>query len=138
MFEDRISAKALIATFAGYFVISLVAVAVLVTVWRPHDLSTSQLRQLAETDSVLLIWQNVLGILLTTAAGGAACQLSGRKGLKNSTVFGAIIALFGVLGIYLHPDHPVWMLAGRLVLPIPLSMLGGWICLHWARTRLSH
>jgi hypothetical protein len=88
--------------------------------------------QMAETDPTILFSQNVLGALLGILAGCVACRMSGAKGLRNSFVLGGLFVLYGVLGIYLHPEHSMAMQIAKLASPIPLTLLGGWICMRIA------
>jgi hypothetical protein len=133
MFKDQISIKGLLVGFFGYLLISTVAMAIVVHHWMPSGITDPQeLSRLAESDPTLLMWQNILGVVLSILAGFAACHFSGAKGLKTPLILGALFVLYGALGIYLHPNHPALMQAGKLLAPIPLVLFGAWIRLKLA------
>jgi hypothetical protein len=130
VFADAIRFRAIAVTFVGYVLLSVVLFAIVFQVWIPRGVSMERLEDLAETSRTLLLWQSVLGTVLGVAAGYVAGRLSGGKGLRNSMVVGAILALYGVVGIYLHPSHPLLMQIGKLAGPIPLALTGGWLALR--------
>ena len=128
-FSDRIKPKAIVASLIGYIVVSVVLFAVVFQFWLPSGVSVERLKQLAESDQTLLMWQNILGFGLGILAGYVACRMSGAGGLRNSLAVGVLLTLYGVLGIYLHPSHPALMQFGKLISPVPLALLGGWVAL---------
>jgi hypothetical protein len=83
-------------------------------------------------DPTLLLWQGGLGLCLATMAGYLACRLSGRVGLKNSLALGGLLVAYGILAIYLHPNDPMSKKIAELLTPIPIALLGGWLCLRFA------
>jgi hypothetical protein len=128
MFGDPVRAKAVLAALFGYLLISLVAMAVIVYVWMPAGvIAPQELSRLAEADPHLLFWQDLLGTVLGILAGFAACHFSGAKGLSNSLILGLLLTLYGVVGILMHPTHPIAMQVAKLVSPVPLVLLGGWL-----------
>jgi len=129
-FSDRVKLKALATSFVAYVVLSVVLFAIVVQFWMPAGVSAERLRELAETDRNLLLWQMILGAVLTIVAGYIATRMSGKKGLRNSLAVGGVLTLYGVLGIYLHPSHPVIVQVAKLVVPIPLALIGGWVALR--------
>ena len=138
MFEDKLSIKGLIAGIGAYLLFSIVAMGVIVQLWAPAGVTDPQeLARLAENDSTLLMWQNILGAVLGMLAGFVACHFAGAKGLRTPLVLGILLALYGALGIYLHPDHPALMQAAKLLAPVPLVLLGGWLRLLLVRPHSS-
>jgi hypothetical protein len=135
-FSDRIKLKALLVAFIGYLVLSVVLFGIVVQFWMPSGVSAERLQQLVEADETLLLWQNILGTVLSVLSGYVAARMSGAQGLRNSLSVGGLLVLYGILGIYLHPNHPVEMQLGKLIWPIPLTLLGGWIAL-WRKSRSS-
>jgi len=131
VFSDKTSIKAIITGLIFYLVVATVAMIVVVQLWMPAGITdTQQLTGMAETDSTLLLWQNILGTVLGVAAGFITCLVSGRKGLKSTLILGVLLTLYGVLGIYLHPTHPFIVQVAKIVAPIPLTLIGGWLCLR--------
>ena len=127
MFSDKISIKSVLVSLIGYIIVATVAMIVVVQLWIPAGITDpTELSRLAEADPKLLMWQYVLGTVLTVLAGFAAGRISGGKGLKNSLILGILLVLYGVLGIYLHPSHPGLMQIAKIVAPIPLALVGGW------------
>ena len=134
MFEDKLSIKGLIIGIAAYLLVSVVAMGIIVQLWIPAGVTDPQeLARLAENDPGLLMWQNILGALLGIFAGFFACHFGGAKGLRTPLVLGILLALYGALGIYLHPSHPSLMQAGKILAPVPLVLLGGWLRLLLVR-----
>jgi hypothetical protein len=131
MFSDRISIKAVLVGFFGYLILATVAMVIVIQCWIPSGITDkAELSRLAEVDPTLLLWQNMLGTVLSVLAGFASCRISGAIGLKNPLFLGILLVLYGVLGIYLHPDHPMLMQVAKLVAPVPLVLIGGWLCLR--------
>ena len=138
MFSDALKFKAILLGVAGYLLLSTIIFAVVVQFWIPSGITDpNEMARLAEADPSLLRWQAVLGVLLGILAGFSACYFSGCKGLRNSLVVGALFLLYGIVAIYLHPSHPLMMQVGKVVSPIPLTLLGGWLCLWIASVRTS-
>jgi len=136
MFQDKVSKKGVLIGFFGYLIASVVAMAILVQRWLPPGITDRQeLSRLAEADPTLLFWQNVLGTVLGLLAGFVACHFGGGKGLKTPLVLGALLVLYGAIGIYLHPTHPAFMQAAKLLAPIPLVLCGGWLRLRCNSSR---
>jgi hypothetical protein len=135
MFADKLSIKGLIIGIATYLAASVVAMIVIVQLWIPAGVTDRQeLARLAENDAGLLMWQNIMGSVLGVFAGSVACHFSGAKGLKTPLILGTLLALYGVLGIYLHSDHPLLMQVGKILAPVPLVLLGGWLRLLLTRS----
>ena len=134
MFEDKLSIKGLIIGIAAYLLVSVVAMGIIVQLWIPAGVTGPQeLARLAENDPGLLMWQNILGAVLGIFAGFFACHFGGAKGLRTPLVLGILLALYGALGIYLHPSHSSLMQAGKILAPVPLVLLGGWLRLLLVR-----
>ncbi len=134
MFSDALKLNAFLVSTLGYLLASAIAMAIVVHFWIPNGiLDRHELNRLAESDFSLLLWQVVLGNLLGIGAGYVACQLSGSMGLRNSLVAGMALVIIGLLGIELHPSHPLWMQLGKVIMPVPIFLLGGWIRLRIAR-----
>ena len=132
MFRDKINVKAVVVAFVFYLVVVTVAFAVVIHIWMPPGIPTQELARLAENDPTLVLWQRILGVSVAIVAGYIACRLSGRSGLKNSTLVGGLLVLYGVLSIFMHPDDPALRQIAKLLTPIPIVLLGGWICLRTA------
>lgn len=130
MFRDKISAKAVLVAFAFYFLTANAAFAVVFHFWMPFGMNAQELARLAETDPTLVLWQRILGISLAIVTGYLACRLSGRNGLRNSIVVGALLILYGVLSIFMHPSDAPSRQIAKLLTPIPVALLGGWMCLR--------
>jgi hypothetical protein len=134
LMHGDLNIKAVIAGFFGYMLIFIVVMALVVHIRMPPNVTNQQaLSRIAEADPQLLLWQNVLGTILGIFAGFVACHCSGAKGLKNSLVTGLLLILYGVVGIFMHPAHSMLMQVAKLVSPIPLVLLGGWLRLLMSR-----
>jgi hypothetical protein len=134
MFGDNVKIKAILIGFVTYLVITNLAFALVVHYWVPSNITdVNDLRRIAEADPTLLTWQNRIGAPVAIVAGFIVTHLSGAKGLRNSFVMGLVLVLYGVLGIYLHPAHSLWMQLGKLVAPVPVCLLGGWMRIRVAR-----
>jgi MFS family permease len=131
MFSDAIKIKALLAGFLSYIIFSIIAMVILVPLWMPSGITDpAQLSRLAESDATLLAWQFAAGTIFCILAGTITTKLSGTKGLKNSLVLGSLFLLYGILGIFLHPNNPILIKLAVVLTPIPLAVLGGWIGLR--------
>src|SRR5882672_767088 len=107
MFGDQIGVRALLIGFFGFWLISIVASAVVIHAWLPSGVTDPrEISRVAEADPLLVMWQSVLGTILGVLAGFVACHFSGAKGLKNSLVLGLVFTPLGVFGIFMHPTHP--------------------------------
>ena len=132
IFADKLKAKAVIVAFGSYVVLATVAFAIVVQVWIPAGVPAASLAELAESDPTLRLWQQILGVTFALAAGYLASRLSGRAGLRNSLVVGGLLVLYGVLSVFLHPHDPISWQVGKLLTPIPVTLIGGWLCLRLA------
>jgi hypothetical protein len=137
MFFDRFSFKAVGLSFAFYLVTSVALFAAIFLWWAPAGKSSDELRALAEVDPFILLVQTVLGTVLGVIAGYLAARLSGAVGARNSLILGGLFVLYGVLGIYLHPEHPTAMQIGKLLSPIPLTLVGGFVAVALHRPKTS-
>jgi hypothetical protein len=136
LFNDKLSIKAISLGLFGYLLASVIIFYFIFEWWAPPGITDKQqLRHLAETDPTLLILQSRLGLVLGVIAGFAACHFSGARGLKNSLVLGSLFALYGVLGISLHPLHPTAAQVGKIISPIPITLCGGWLRMLLSRRR---
>ena len=134
MFRDKISIKGLAIGLAFYLIVSTVAMAIVVHAWLPPGITDrNELLLLTESDYTLLMWQSILGATLSVFAGFVCCHFSNATGLKTPLMLGVLFILYGVLGIYLHPTHPMAMQVGKILGPIPLTLLGGWLRLKLGR-----
>ena len=131
-FSDPVKLKAVFLALFGYLALATLLFGVVVHFWIPPGVAPAELARLAESDPILLLWQNALGTVLGICAGLLACRLSGGRGLRNSAAVGGLLVLYGVLGIYLHPGHPLGMQIAKIIAPIPLALVGGWIALRIA------
>lgn len=131
-FRDKTSLKAVVLAFLAYLVLVTVLFAIVIHFWLPAGISPQEAERLAAVDPTLLIWERVWGLCLATFAGYLACRLSGRVGLKNSLALGALLVAYGILAIYLHPSDPISTKVAELLTPIPIALLGGWLCLRFA------
>jgi hypothetical protein len=139
MFSDNVRIKALLIGFVTYLVTTNFAFALVVHYWVPPNITdVNDLRRIAETDPTLLSWQNWLGTPVAILSAFIVTHFSGVKGLKNSLLMGLVLVLYGLLGIYLHPSHSLWMQLGKLFVPVPICLLGGWMRLRLARPMSDH
>jgi hypothetical protein len=128
---------ALIA-FVVYVVVSTLLFGIVMAIWwaPPGNLSAQALRELAEQDISLLRWQNAIGTTLAIVVGYFASFLSRSTSFSPALVVGFLLVIYGGLSILLHPTHPTYMQLSKLLAPIPLTLLGGWLRLRF-RLRIA-
>lgn len=125
MFSDGIKISSIVYGFLGYLLFTNIVFAVVVNQWIPAGVTVpSEIAALAESDRYLINAQIVIGLVIGFLSGMIACWSSRSKGLKNPLILGVLLTLYGFVGIYLHPDHPIWYQTLKLLLPIPLVLLG--------------
>ncbi|NGY06879.1 hypothetical protein [Solimonas terrae] len=126
--------KAILPALIGYLILSVIATGIIVQLWLPPGITDrQQLIRLADTDPGLLLWQNLLGAFLGILAGFAGCHFAKAGGLRNPLLIGVLLTIYGIVGIALHPAHPLPMQAAKIVAPVPLALLGGYLRLAIAR-----
>jgi hypothetical protein len=139
MFGDNFRIKALLIGIFTYLLVTNVAFALIVHYWIPPNITdANELQRLAESDPTLLSWQVWLGAPVAILAGFAVTHFSGAKGLRNSFAMGLTLVLYGILGIFLHPSHALWIQLSNLLVPVPICLLGGWLRLRLARPVPDH
>jgi len=57
---------------------------------------------------------------------------------KDATRERFALIFYGVLGIWFHPSHALWMQLSKLLVPVPLCLVGGWVRLRFARGVPDH
>jgi MFS family permease len=136
MFNDQIKIKAILIALTSYLIITIIASSILVQIWMKPGMSPEELALAAETDSFIAFWSMLIGLSASIICAVIVTALSGSHGLKNAMVYGSILVAFGVLSILLHPDHDMLRNIGKLVLPVPVAMFGGWLLIKIKHPRV--
>jgi hypothetical protein len=68
--------------------------------------------------------------------GGVAALIAGRRRLLHAAIIGGFVLAATVFNLFMMKamcdyDHPVWLIALGVLLPIPLAMLAGKIVAAW-------
>lgn len=125
---DAIRVRAIFFSAVFYLVLSNLIFAVILHLSIPADIAgTDNVYQWAKTDPSLIRWQEWLGTVLFVLAGYFCTLWSGSVGLRNCLILGVIFIGYGLLGIFLHPEHSTRMQVGKIVSPIPLGLIGGYL-----------
>lgn len=127
MFNDKLKIKAILIALTSYLIMTIIASSILLQIWMKPGLSTEALALAAETDPFIVFWSMLIGLSACIACAVIVTALSGSHGLKNAAVYGSILVAYGVISIVLHPDHELLRNIGKLVLPVPVAMFGGWL-----------
>jgi peptidoglycan/LPS O-acetylase OafA/YrhL len=130
-FSDTLKIKAVTVSIATYIISTMIAAGVLVQIWMPKDIPMERIAELAETDPFILFWSNIIGGLACMFCSILATKLSTQAGLKNALLFGALIVVYGILSILMHPQHSLEHQIVKVLSPIPLALIGGWIYMKW-------
>jgi len=131
MFLKNISIKWVAIGIITYMLLTVIAAGVLNSVWMAGQdlagLSQQQVSLMAETSPFITTWSAVIGVLATLFVSMLVTQKSNRKDFSNATGLAVCLTLFGILSIYLHPEHAILHQLGKLFFPITLCLLGAYL-----------
>lgn len=129
MTHSSVDVRAVVISFISYLVASVAIFGVVMSLWIAESGLTDPeaLRLAAESDAGLLAWQNAIGSTGGVLAGALLAVLNRRQLWPTIWVLGAVLVVYGVIGIVLHPTHPESMQLGKLIAPLPLVCLGAYL-----------
>jgi cation transport ATPase len=131
----NISIKWVAIGFITYMLLTVIAAGVLTSVWMAGQdlagLSQQQVSLMAETSPFIITWSVVIALLATLFVSMLVTKKSNRKDFANATGLAVCLTLYGILSIYLHPEHAILHQFGKLVGPITLCLLGAYLTNQW-------
>ena len=140
MNTQPLSVKSLVIAFLMY-VVTTVILAVMLSVFWQSGIDTSaysqqQLINMAAQSKLLTVGSMVIGSTMAVICAYFTTRRTGRNSYKHAVYFAGILTLYGILGIFLHPEHHVIQQAAKLLAPLPLCLLGAWFAI--ANTNNKH
>ncbi|WP_105212930.1 hypothetical protein [Pseudoalteromonas sp. T1lg22] len=123
MFNNKLNIKLISVTLAAFFIYVLVAGIVLVQLWLPDGIAQEQAMILAEQDVGLQIQSMLAGLIGCLLVAAMSVRFGKELGYKNTLVCGIFLTLYGILGVYLHPQHALWAQFIKVLAPLPITLL---------------
>ncbi len=117
-------------TLLLYIALSVLSSIVLTGFWQAGIDTTSMTNQ-----ELMLLAESSAYIKTGSAIIGAACailcafilSLKKTPRYRPALVFAAMLILYGALSIVLHPEHTALQQVSKIVMPVPLCLLGAWL-----------
>ena len=140
MNTQPLSVKSLVIAFLMY-VITTVILAVALSVFWQSGIDTSaytqqQLIDMAAQSNLLTVGSMIIGSVVAVICAYFITRRTGNDSYKHAMYFAGVLTLYGILGIFLHPEHHVIQQAAKLLAPLPLCLLGAWFAI--AKTNNKH
>jgi len=131
MYLKNISIKWVVIGFITYMLLTVIAAGVLTSVWMAGqdlaDLSQQQVSLMAETAPFITMWSVVIGVLVTLFVSMLVTKKSNKKDFANAIGLSVCLTLYGVLSVYLHPEHAFLQQVGKLLCPLVICLLGAYL-----------
>jgi len=131
----NISIKWVAIGFITYMLLTVIAAGVLTSVWMADQdlagLSQQQVSLMAETSPFIIMWNVVIAVLATLFISMLVTKKSNGTDFLNAIGLAVCLTLYGMLSIYLHPEHDILHQIGKLFFPITLCLLGAYLTNQW-------
>ncbi|MDY6928003.1 MAG: hypothetical protein SWN10_13025 [Pseudomonadota bacterium] len=128
MNTQPLSVKSLVIAFLIYVVTTVILAVVLSVFWQSGIDTTAysqqQLIDMAAQSNLLTIGSMIIGSLMAVICAYFITRRTGSDGYKHAMYFAGLLILYGILGVFLHPEHHVIQQAAKLLAPAPLCLLG--------------
>lgn len=130
-FAEPLHLKSILIGVFSYLLATVFLSAVLVGVWQPAgETDFVALAEAAETAPMLIWGGAAIGAMVAFLVGALTVRLSYYEGLKNTAVVGLILVIYGAISVVMHPNDPLIFQIGKIILPIPIVLLGGLLFLR--------
>ncbi|MBR9790917.1 MAG: hypothetical protein GYB58_04110 [Gammaproteobacteria bacterium] len=140
MNTQPLSVKSLVITFLMYVVATVILAVALSVFWQSgidkSDYSQQQLIDMAAQSNLLTVGSMIIGSSIAVLCAYFITRRTGTDGYKHAMYFAGVLILYGILGIFLHPEHHIIQQTAKLLAPVPLCLLGAWFAL--ANTTKKH
>ena len=140
MNTQPLSVKSLVIAFLMYVVTTVILAVVLSVFWQSgidtSAYSQQQLIDMAAQSKLLTVGSMVIGSTMAVICAYFITRRTGSDSYKHAKYFAGILTRYGILGIFLHPEHHVIQQAAKLLAPLPLCLLGAWFAI--AKTNNKH
>lgn len=133
MNNENFSIKPVAIAFVFYIVATVTMTVILTAVWQttlsevPTDYAA--LNELAINSEFLSTGTAILSVIAGILCAFVLTLKTKTQGYKYAISLGICFVIYGVLSIFLHPEHELARQLSKLVSPIPLCMLGAWLAL---------
>ncbi|MFY8273295.1 hypothetical protein AAEU32_04130 [Pseudoalteromonas sp. SSDWG2] len=131
MLNNKLNIKIIIKTITAFLLYVTVAGLVLVQMWLPEGVSHQQAMAMAEVDIGLQTQSMFAGLIGCLLVGAMSSGWGTASGYKNTLVCGMLLTLYGVLGVYLHPQHALWAQYIKVLMPLPIVLLMASLLCAW-------
>ena len=123
--------KRLLLTFAIYLLVS-VSLSIALTAWWQTGIDTSglsmtEITHFAERSTTIHVGSAIIGAISAVFCAGFAYIKSQSNGYFSALVFAVALVVYGILSIFLHPEHTLIQQVSKVIMPIPLCLFGAWI-----------
>lgn len=139
MNAQPLNVKALGLAFATYLISSICLAIVLTIYWQMGlditQYSQEQIAEMSRNSTFIASASAVIGATLAILCAYMVTFKTGRVGYKHAFYFGVILALYGVAGVFIHPEHHWIHQIAKLTMPFPLCLLGAWFAMLGAESK---
>lgn len=127
------SIKWSLLTILCFFAITIVGSAVLSSIWMAQNditgLSPKDIGVLMDNDRTFAIYTSLLGALAAVFCGWLVTLKTAANNYVAAIIIATFLAGYGVLGIFIHPDHHLLHQVGKLIAPFLMCGLGAWLAI---------
>lgn len=140
MNTQPLSVKSLVIAFLMYIVTTVILAVVMSLFWQSgidtSAYSQQQLIDMASQSKLLTVGSMIIGSTMAVICAYFITRHTDSDGYKHAQYFAGVLILYGILGIFLHPEHDVIQQVAKLLAPLPLCLLGAWFAI--ANTKKNH
>lgn len=141
MNNQRLQIKPIAIAFGLYLVMTVLLSIVLTTIWQSNlpqtPVDQQQLMQMAATSEFLNVGSALVGCFAGIICAFFITRKTIENGYKYAFYLGGCFILYGLLSIYLHPEHTASQQLGKVLSPIPLCLVGAWFALKFSSKRVN-
>ena len=97
-----------------------------------HDisgLSPQDIGILMERDTRVALYTSMLGFISAIFCGWFVTHKTKGTSYKAALIIAGCLAIFGTIGIIIHPDHVVLHQVGKILAPFMACSIGAWIAI---------
>ncbi|MDC0603406.1 hypothetical protein OAP14_10370 [Aliiglaciecola sp.] len=127
------SIKWSLLTILCFFVITIIGAAVLSSVWMAQNdiagLSPQQIGVLMDKDTAFSIYTSLLGTIAALFCGWLVTRKTAANNYVGAIIIAILLASYGVLSIFMHPDHHMLHQVRKLVPPFLVCSFGAWLAI---------
>ncbi|MFT4939805.1 MAG: hypothetical protein ACI88A_002854 [Paraglaciecola sp.] len=116
-----------------YVFLTIIGSVILSSMWMSQNdiagLSSQEIGILMEQDTGFAIYTSMLGLLSALFCGWFVSIKTQGGNYTAALIIAVCLAVYGSIGIVVHPEHQVLHQIGKIVVPFVACALGAWIAM---------